>query len=130
MTGRPVRRALDAGALLGLERGDRALWAVLKVAASERAAVVVPSTALAQAWRGGAAQARLARALEHCVIAAFDPLAREVGELCGRTRTRDVCDAHVALVAADRADVLYTSDPNDLRALLTALRSRVAIVSC
>ena len=109
---------LDTGALIALERNDRALWSVLRLTASVGADVVVPSTALAQAWRATPAQAQLAKALQHCVIAPFDPLARAVGELCGRARTKDVCDAHVALVAAAHAGVLYTSDPGDLRHLL------------
>jgi len=67
-------------------------------------------------------------ALRHCVIASFDDVAREVGELCGRTRTTDICDAHVALVAAARADVLYTSDPRDLRRLLVACGKRLPLI--
>jgi hypothetical protein len=91
----------------------------------------VPSSALAQVWRGTARQSQLARALTHCVLAAFDPLARAAGELCGRTRTRDVCDAHVAIVAATAADALYTSDPLDLKRLLQAYgRRRPTIIPC
>jgi len=121
---------LDAGALVALERNDRAVWAALTLRARSGHAVVVPSTALAQAWRGGARQTLLARALASCEIAPFDALARRVGELCGRTRTHDVCDAHVAIVAATRAAVLYTSDPLDLRRLLRALAADVAVMEC
>jgi hypothetical protein len=71
-----------------------------KLAALNNVDVLVPSTALAQVWRGTATQAALSRALQHCVTASFDVVAREVGELCGRTRTNDICDAHVALIAA------------------------------
>jgi len=53
-----------------------------------------------------------------------------VGELCGRARTSDVCDAQTALVAAARGDVVYTSDPWDLRLLLRVLRARVAVIAC
>ena len=122
---------LDAGALIALERHDRALWAALKLAAIRNVDVIVPSTVVAQVWRGSHAQANLARALDQCVIAAFDPLARRIGELCGRTKTSDVCDAHVALVAVAGADVLYTSDPTDLRRLIAACHSRTpTIVRC
>jgi hypothetical protein len=121
---------LDCGALIALERSDRRLWLDLRLVAEREGDVVVPSTALAQAWRGGSSQALLARALDHCVIAPFDPLARAAGELCGRSRTSDVCDAHVALVAAS-ADVLYTSDPKDLERLLAALgRGRPKVLRC
>jgi len=122
---------LDAGALVALERNDRRVWAALKLAASRSIDVLVPSTALAQVWRGAPAQARLARALQHCVVAAFDPHARDVGVLCGRTRTKDICDAHVAIVAAGRGDVLWTSDVSDMRRLLgSASRRRPVIVRC
>jgi hypothetical protein len=123
--------ALDAGALIALERNDRAVWSALKLAARSGDDVVVPSSALAQVWRGRASQAHLSRALQYCVIASFDAVARAVGELCGRARTSDICDAHVAIVAATQAEVLYTSDPKDLRLLLRALGGRVpAVVLC
>jgi hypothetical protein len=126
-----VTCVLDTGALLALERNDRELWAALKLAALKGEDVKVPSTVLAQAWRGGPRQARLSKALEHCVIEGFDPCARRVGELCGRTRTADICDAHVAIVAMNEGDVLYTSDPDDLRPLLRACGSRrPRIVPC
>jgi predicted nucleic acid-binding protein len=125
------RIVLDAGALIGLERNDRELWAAIKLASRRGEDVLVPSTALAQVWRGTAAQALLAMALRQCTVSSFDSLARAVGELCGRTRTPDICDAHVALVAALHGDALYTSDPKDLRVLVAACgRRRPAIIQC
>jgi hypothetical protein len=122
------RVVLDSGGLIALERSDRAVWAMLKLAALNSTDVLVPSTALAQVWRGTAAQAPLSRALRHCVIASFDAVAREVGELCGRTRTKDICDAHVALVAATRGDALYTSDPGDMQKLIPACGPRRPVI--
>ena len=122
------RLVLDAGALVALDRNDRFLWRVLKTFAADESEVLVPSTALAQAWRGIPSQARLARALSLCVIAPFDPLARAVGELCGRTRTRDVCDAHVALVATQDDAVVCTSDPADIERLASACRGRQPVI--
>jgi predicted nucleic acid-binding protein len=122
---------LDSGALIALERNDRAIWAALKLAAMKGTDVLVPSTALAQVWRGTKAQAQLAKALRHCVIASFDAVARAVGELCGRARTADICDAHVAITAANHGDFLYTSDPQDMRRLVAACgRRRPVIVPC
>lgn len=126
-----TRLVLDAGALIALERNDRKLWGALKLAGSSGSDVLVPSSVLAQVWRGSARQAALARALDHCVIASFDDVARAVGELCGRTRTRDICDAQVALVASHSGDVVYTSDPEDIEALLRACgRRRPIILRC
>jgi predicted nucleic acid-binding protein len=121
----------DSGALIALERNDRAMWALLKLAAIKNADVLVPSTAFAQVWRGTNRQAQLAKALDHCVIAAFDDYARAVGELCGKSRTTDICDAHVAIIAATHGDTLYTGDPKDLRRLIAAYgRGNPAIVRC
>jgi len=122
------RIVLDAGALIALERGDRAMWAVLKLAALSSADVLVPSAALAQVWRGTASQAQLSRALQHCVLSSFDELVRTIGELNGRTRTRDICDAQVAIVAATHGDVLYTSDPGDMRRLVAACGPRTPVI--
>jgi predicted nucleic acid-binding protein len=125
------RLVLDAGALIALERNDRTMWAVLKLAAARDDEVIVPSAVVAQVWRSTRKQAPLARALEHCVIASFDACARAIGELCGRTRTSDVCDAHVAVIAARHADVVYTGDLEDIRRLIDACRGRhPVLVSC
>jgi hypothetical protein len=123
------RLVLDAGALIALERNDRDVWAALKLAALRDAEVVVPTTVLAQVWRGGRSQAQLARALAHCALAAFDPVARLVGELCGRTHTVDICDAHVAAVART-GDVVFTSDPGDISRLLAGAAVKAAVVNC
>jgi hypothetical protein len=66
------RSILDAGALIALERNDRTVWAALKLAALNGEDVVVPTTVLAQVWRGRASQALLAQALQHCVLESFD----------------------------------------------------------
>jgi hypothetical protein len=119
---------LDAGALIALEKNDRGLWLALRAATVANRTILVPSTVVAQVWRGGSAQAHVARALNWSKIAGFDGLERAVGELCAKTRTSDICDAHVALVAAREGDVLYTSDPDDLRPLIAAARGRRPIV--
>lgn len=123
-----MRIVLDAGALIALERREQRMWTVLKVAATRRDDVLVPSTVVAQVWRGTRRQATLARALDQCIIAAFDVMARDVGLLCGRTRTTDICDAHVALVATHAGDVLYTGDPEDLEPLIEACSGRTPVV--
>lgn len=126
-----MRLVLDAGALIAIERNDRSIWRALKSAALSTEDVLVPSTVLAQVWRASARQAQLARVLALCVIAPFDPIAREVGALCGAAKTRDICDAHVAIVASRARTKLYTSDPDDLDALLRVLgATRVQLVRC
>jgi hypothetical protein len=125
---------LDTGALIALDRHDRIAWALLRTAADDGVQVSVPAGVIAQAWRDGARQAMLARALASCDEIALDgPLARAAGRLCGRAGTTDVIDASVAIVAAGRGregrTAVVTSDPADLRHLLDTLGSAVRVVS-
>jgi len=116
---------LDTGALIGIERGDRRLQALLDEASAAGADLAVPAGAVAQAWRGGTRQARLARFLRLAmvtVVALDEPEARAAGALCGHTRTADVIDASVVICAHVRDHAVVSSDPNDLAALDPTLR--------
>ena len=109
---------LDTGALLALERGQPRIRALLQRVVENGIAVTVPTGVIAQAWRGGPRQARVARLLGDpaVTVVAMDELeARAVGLLCGRSGHSDVVDVHVALVARDRYSTVVTSDPDDLR---------------
>ncbi len=124
---------LDVGALIALDRNDRSVWAMLRNAADDAAEISVPAAAIAQAWRDGRRQALLARALSHCEEVPLDgPLARATGLLCGQAKTSDIVDASVAVIAAARsrsdAIALLTSDPTDLRQLLSTLGASVRLV--
>jgi predicted nucleic acid-binding protein len=111
---------LDTGALLALERGDPRLRAPLRRAVEHAIAIAVPAGAVAQAWRGGPRQARLAKLLADpdVDVPPLDELAaRAVGLLCGRTGHRDVVDVHVALHARENGYAVVTSDPHDMHAV-------------
>jgi predicted nucleic acid-binding protein len=73
---------------------------------------------IAQVWRDGARQARLARFLDADGVRAA-PLdadtARAVGRLCGLAGHADVVDVHVALHARLHDLAVVTSDADDLR---------------
>lgn len=124
---------LDTGALIALDRGNRDLWAALDESASAAIDILVPVGALAQAWRDGSSQARLARALKKCHEVPLDgQTARELGALCGKARTNDVIDASVAVTAArafraGTVDVL-TSDRDDIALLLAVLNAPANVV--
>ncbi|MEO1061974.1 MAG: twitching motility protein PilT [Actinomycetota bacterium] len=124
---------LDAGALIALDRNDRATWALLRVAADDGDVVLVPTGVVGQTWRDGARQALLSRALDHCEEVPLDGVvARAAGLLCGRTDTADVIDASVALAAAGAmvsgpVSVL-TSDLDDLARLTGALRRSIDLI--
>lgn len=122
-------RVLDAGALIALDRGDRDAWALLTEVHRMGLRPVVPGPVVAQAWRGGPRQARLAKVLSGAeLIVADGPLSRRAGELLGRARTTDVLDALVALAAQDRpGHEVLTSDPADIHHLLQSLGVRRTI---
>jgi predicted nucleic acid-binding protein len=109
---------LDTGALVGFERNDRRVVAIVARALEKRDPLVVPAGVVAQAWRDGRAQVRLARLLGSpaCEIVALDDrAARSVGQLCGASGTIDVVDASVALTGRRRGLRVITSDPADIR---------------
>ncbi len=115
---------LDAGALIALERRDRRVAAMLKVAQSHRLEISVPTGVIGQVWRDGSRQALLARLLaaDDVELVVLDAeTARAAGVLCGRSRTKDVIDASVALCARAREHKVLTSDPDDLLALDASL---------
>lgn len=116
--GRVTGMTLDTGALLGLERGNPRVRALLQRAVENSLALSVPAGVVAQAWRGGPRQARVARLLgdPSVHVAVLDDVtARAVGLLCGRSGHADIVDVHVVLDARDRDHVAVTSDPDDLR---------------
>ena len=117
---------LDAGALIGLEHRSARMDLALTRLERAGARLIIPSSVLAQVWRDGSRQARLARlrALDRVSSEPLDDhAALAVGQLLARSGTRDVVDAHV-VVAARRAKALavLTSDPEDLSALDATLR--------
>lgn len=111
----------DAGALVALERNDRAMWVRLKAALGRELPPVTHAGVVGQVWRGGSGrQALLARAVAGMVVASLDPpLGRSAGELLGAAHTADVVDAAVVLLGRT-GDRVFTSDPNDSTVLADA----------
>jgi hypothetical protein len=122
---------LDAGALLAVDRGDRAMIARLQVA--QRAGLELRSNAMvvAQVWRDRRGrQVSLARLLRAVDVRAVNPSdGRNAGSLLGDAGTADAIDATVVLLAAP-GDRILTSDPRDLALLADAARSQAVIVAC
>lgn len=115
----------DAGGLIALDRGDRRVLALLARVAERRLRVTIPATALAQAIRRPASQARLARLIRQPstdLVALDGPDATTTGLLLAATRTSDIVDAHVVVCARRAEQVVVTSDPDDLRRLDPKLR--------
>jgi hypothetical protein len=115
----------DAGGLIALDRNDRRVIVLLARAVELGARVIVPATALAQAIRNPARQARLSRLIrqsETDLVPLNSPDATAVGLLLARTVTADIVDAHVAICARRTGGVVVTSDPEDLRRIDPSLR--------
>ncbi len=122
---------LDAGALLAVDRGDRAMIARLQVA--QRAGLELRSNAMvvAQVWRDRRGrQVSLARLLLAVDVRAVNPGdGRDAGMLLADAGTADAIDATVVLLATP-GDRILTSDPGDLARLAEAARNRAVIVAC
>ena len=111
---------LDAGALIAIERRERSLEIRLQGALDQDETIVIPAGVLAQVWRGGHRQARLAGflAIEGVEIEPLDEeTARSAGVICGVRSTSDVVDASVVVCARTHGHRVITSDPDDLARL-------------
>jgi hypothetical protein len=124
-----VTVVLDSGAVVALERNERAMWTRLKAAQVAGEVPVTHAGVLGQVWRGGPRQARLSQALDGIEVRALDaPLGRAAGELLGRTGLSDVIDAAVALLSADGDDIV-TADRDDFQRLVAASGRHVELIT-
>jgi hypothetical protein len=115
-----MKAVLDAGAFLAVERRDRRVRALLQVLQEKEVDLLTSSAVIAQVWRDGRRQARLAQLLGGVGVRALAPVEdRRTGELLARTRTDDVVDGHLSLCVAN-GDQVLTSDRSDIERLLKA----------
>ena len=112
---------LDTGALIALERNDRAMWRRLKSSLLLQEVCITHGGIVGQSWRGrGSRAALLAMALDGLDVRPIDDdLGRRSGELLARAKKSDVIDAALVLLASD-GDAIATSDPDDLKPLAEA----------
>ena len=119
---------LDAGALIALDRNERAMWIRLKALQEAGELPVTHGGVVGQVWRGGPRQARLAAALAGTDVRALDDhLGRAAGELLAKNRTSDVIDGALALVAVD-GDEIVTLDRDDFEMLVAATGRHVELI--
>jgi predicted nucleic acid-binding protein len=103
----------DTGALIALERRRLRMRKVLQLAHDERRTITVPAAVLAEWWRKRTD-------LRDNILASVrleplnDALAKLAGEALAATRSSNAIDAIVMASAAQRGDVVYTSDHDDL----------------
>lgn len=107
----------DAGALIALEGGDALVRGYVFMAERGHISLTTSSGVVAQVWRGGVRQVRLARFMNSDLVSER-PLdaesSRRIGVLAATVGATDVVDGHVALLALDRDGVVLTSDPEDI----------------
>lgn len=120
MTNQPTTLiVLDAGAFVAWERNDKRVRALVQLAEAGGIALRTSSGVVAQVWRGGSRQARLARLLGSGIVEErpLDPTAaRQVGLLAREVGAIDVVDGHVANLAMKPGARVLTSDVADLHA--------------
>lgn len=117
VTRRPGRATrgvtFDTGVLIALERRNASALALLRACRDSRATITIPAAVVAEWWRG------THRALlESGTLEALAPeLAQRAGELLAQTGKANAVDATVVASAAQRGDLIVTTDTRDLAEL-------------
>ena len=113
---------LDTGALIALERRSHRMRTTVRLALDHGLRIVVPSVVLGEWWRG--------RTDVRDAIVAYvevEPLgaalAKMAAEAMAAVRGATFVDAVVMASAAQRGDVVFTSDEGDLQMLWTHFRA-------
>ena len=113
---------LDAGVLIAIDRGEYTAQSFLSAALQEGAALRTSAPVVAQVWRDGSQQARLAKFLGTVEVHDFTFAdAPVVGGLLRRSQTSDVVDAHIVALALRLHDSILTADDSDFSALTSHL---------
>jgi PIN domain-containing protein len=117
----------DAGALVAAERNDRRLWAEHRVWLEAGVVPIVPAPVVAQVSRSPR-EVQLRRLLRGCEVLPLDePTAHAVGQLLGKSRTGDIVDATVVIVAITQHAEIVTADHAGISRLTTAAGARLII---
>jgi predicted nucleic acid-binding protein len=108
----------DTGALIALERGERHMRTVLKMARTDGLRIIVPTVVLGEWWRG---RSQVRDTIVRAVVIEpwSEQLAKLAGEALAKVRGATFVDAAVMASAEQRGDVVYTSDQGDLDRLWT-----------
>jgi predicted nucleic acid-binding protein len=103
----------DTGALIALERGDHRMRVVMRLARLDSVRIVVPTVVLGEWWQGRS-KVRDAVVASVQIEALSESLAKAAGEALAKVRHATFVDAVVMASAAQRGDIVYTSDQGDL----------------
>ena len=106
----------DTGALIALSRGEKRMRTVLLAAQERRAVITIPTAVIAEWWREDTKRSRMILART-----SVEPLSERVAKLAGAAIAAvpgsTPIDAVVMASAAQRGDVVLTSDFEDLERL-------------
>ena len=123
------RVVYDNCVLIAADRGERLVWAEHRVLLEAGLVPLVPAPVVAQASRTSR-QAQMRRLLRGCEVVAFDEAAaHRAGALLGKSRTSDVVDASVAVVAIAHDASIVSDDAQDIVRLLAAGHSKLKVRS-
>ncbi len=118
----------DAGALIAAERNNRALWAEHRVRLEAGVIPLVPAPVVAHVSRASR-QVQLRRFLRGCDVVAFtDRHAHSVGALFKRSKTSDIVDGAVVVLAVEHRAEIVTANRDDIAPLVANSRTTLAIV--
>jgi DNA-binding transcriptional MocR family regulator len=122
---------LDAGALVAVDRDDRAMLARLRASQMHGMELRTNAMVVAQVWRDRRGrQVNLARLLQATDVRAVSQRdGREAGVLQQTAGSSDAIDATVVLLASP-GDRILTSDPGDINRLAEAAGNRAIVVPC
>ncbi len=119
----------DAAVLVAADRNERRTWAEHKARLEFGAIPLVPAPVVAQVSRSPQ-QAQLRRFLTGCMVVPFgENDAHAAGRLLAKTRTADVVDAVVVIVALRNKAVILTGDQEDLERLVRASGHEAVVVT-
>lgn len=106
----------DTGALIALERSSKRMRDVFAAATTQRLPITVPAPVLTEWWRGPSkTNERILRSVDIEQLTAH--LAKLAGQAIKAVPQATAIDAIVMASAAQRGDVVYTSDFEDLERL-------------
>lgn len=112
-----ITLTLDTGALIALERAEKRMRTAAAAARDRGALLVVPAPVIIEWWRGDRLSSRRRQASIYEALW-IEPttavLAKLAGEALQATPGATPIDALVMASAAQRGDVVYTSDFDDL----------------
>lgn len=112
----------DTGALIALERRSRRARQIVERAMEVKARITAPSPVVAEWWRGRSdVREHITRAIR--VEPLTESVAKLAGEALAAVRGATAIDAIVMASAAQRGDLVYTSDVEDLDKLRAHFRA-------